>query len=154
MLVPLIHIFTWALIQELLSSWRDWNQSHQRRAEEGKLRGWAFHFLLCLCCHRCSFSMCSYLQNTMPQCIWAQNASRLRQKCTTLSQADIQVKNMEEMGAAGLTTNYLQGFYYSPMADMAHLIIVHCSAQSKSLYCIRSTSQLRGFFTSLLFYFW
>lgn len=36
---------------------------------------------------------------------------------------------MEEMGAAGLTTNYLQGFYYSPMADMAHLIIVHCSAQ-------------------------
>lgn len=41
----------------------------------------------------------------------------------------IQVQNTEKLEVAGLPTNYLQGFYYSLMADMAHLIIVHCSAQ-------------------------
>jgi len=87
--------------------------------------------------------------------IWAQNASSLWQKCTALSHVDFQVEKMEELEVAGLTTKYLQGFYYSLMADMAHLFIVRCSAQSESLYCIRSTPQLRGlFFTFLLFYFW
>lgn len=51
---------------------------------------------------------------------------------------DIRVLDTEELQAASLLTNYLQGFYYSLMAGMAHLIIVHCSAQSKSLYCIEA----------------
>lgn len=103
------------------------------------------YFLLCSYYHQCIFSMFSYLQNSMSQCqhlkcyaTWAQNATSLRWKYIVFSHMDIQVQNMEELEVAGLPTNYLQGFYYSLMADMAHLIIVHCSAQSKSLYCIET----------------
>lgn len=134
----------------LLSSQEYWNQmSPVRCLKCSKVLEWGIksmnYFLLCSYYHQCIFSMFSYLQNSMAQyqhlkryATWTQNPTSLGWKCTALSHMDVQVQNTEELEVAGLPTNYLQGFHHSLMADMAHLIIVHCSAQSKSLYCIEA----------------
>lgn len=107
------------------------------------------YFLLCTYYHLCIVSMFSYLLNSRSQCqrlkcsevlcnMSSKNTTSLGWKCVAFSHMDIQVQNTEELEVEGLLTNYLQGFYYFIMADMAHLITLHCSAQSKSLYCIEA----------------